>query len=134
MKNIFMNAHHKIKKILVVDDDPTMTMLLNKYLTSSGYEIIAENDPVAGLELAMTRQPDLIILDVMMPMINGYNFCRLLKEEEKQKNIPVILLTSRDQMKDIEIGLEMGAEAYLAKPLNITELLKTIKVIESSKE
>ena len=129
-----MNAHHKIKKILVVDDDPTMTMLLNKYLTSSGYEVIAENDPVAGLELAMTRQPDLIILDVMMPMINGYNFCRLLKEEEKQKNIPVILLTSRDQMKDIEIGLEMGAEAYLAKPLNITELLKTIKVIESSKE
>ena len=81
----------------------------------------------------MKNDPDLIILDVMMPVINGYNFCRLIKQEENKKDIPIILLTSRDQIKDIEIGLEMGAEAYLAKPLNTTELLRTIKVIESSK-
>jgi len=68
----------------------------------------------------------------MMPIINGFNFCRLLKQEKDKENIPILLLTARNQIKDIEIGLEMGAEAYLVKPLNTAELLKTIKVIESS--
>ncbi|MCK5083710.1 MAG: response regulator, partial [Candidatus Omnitrophica bacterium] len=77
------------------------------------------NEASEGLELAMTRKPDLIVLDVMMPIINGFNFCRLVKAEEDTRDIPIILLTSRNKMKDIEIGLEMGAEAYLIKPLNI---------------
>lgn len=121
-----------IKKVLVVDDDASMTLLLSKCLKENGYEVTAVTEAVEGLEIAMTKKPELIILDVMMPIINGYNFCRLLKQEEAQKNIPIIMLTSRNQAKDIEIGIEMGAEAYLTKPLNTTELLKLIKVIESS--
>ncbi len=128
-----MPVEHKIKKILVVDDDPTLTTLVSKCLETNGYEVTAVTEAADGLDYAMKNDPDLIILDVMMPVINGYNFCRLLKQEENKKDIPIILLTSRDQIKDIEIGLEMGAEAYLAKPLNTTELLRTIKVIESSK-
>jgi len=127
-----MSDKRSIKKILVVDDDPTLTVLLSKCLKDNGYEVTAVNEAEKGLEYAMVKNPDLIILDIMMPIINGYNFCRLIKQEEAQKNIPIIMLTARDQTKDIEIGIEMGAEAYLAKPLNTTELLKLIKVIESS--
>jgi len=127
-----MSVKHEIKKILVVDDDPTLTALVSQCLKDKGYEVTAVTEAVEGLEYAMKKNPDLIILDVMMPIINGFNFCRLLKQEEKHKNIPILLLTARSQMKDIEIGLEMGAEAYLVKPLNVDELLKTIKVIESS--
>lgn len=127
-----MSSKRKIKRILVVDDDPTMTVLLNKCLNDNGYEVTAVTEAVEGLEIAMTKKPDLIILDIMMPIINGYNFCRLLKQEKDQKDIPVLMLTARGQTKDIEIGIEMGAAAYLVKPLNTTELLKIIKVIESS--
>lgn len=123
-----------IKSILVVDDDATMTTLLAKCLRDQGYQVTALTEAEQGLEYAMTHKPDLVILDVMMPIINGFNFCRLLKQEESRKDIPVVLLTSRDQMKDIEIGLEMGAAAYLMKPLNTKELLRTIKVIESSEQ
>ena len=129
-----MQGKRKIKKVLVVDDDRIITTLLKKYLEDNGYEVTARNEASEGLEYAMTRKPDLIILDVMMPIINGFNFCRLIKAEEDSKNIPIILLTSRNKLKDIEIGLEMGAEAYLIKPLNIEELLRTIKVVESTEE
>ncbi|MCK5259679.1 MAG: response regulator [Candidatus Omnitrophica bacterium] len=129
-----MARKSKIRKILVVDDDRTITVLIKKYLEKNGYEVTAINEASEGLEFAMTRKPDLIILDVMMPIINGFNFCRLLKAEEGSKDIPIILLTSRNKLKDIEIGLEMGAEAYLIKPLNIEELIKTIRVIESAEQ
>jgi DNA-binding response OmpR family regulator len=129
-----MVGRSKIRTILVVDDDRTITVLLEKYLQKNGYEVTAVNEASEGLEFAMTRKPDLIILDVMMPIINGFNFCRLINAEEDSKDIPIILLTSRNKLKDIEIGLEMGAEAYLIKPLNIEELLRTIKVIESAEQ
>ncbi len=127
-----MTGKRRIRRILVVDDDQTITVLMKKYLEKNGYDVMAMNEASEGLEYAMTKNPDLVILDVMMPIINGFNFCRLLKAEEGCKDIPVIMLTSRNKLKDIEIGLEMGAEAYLIKPLNVDELLKTIKVVESS--
>ena len=129
-----MSVQNEIKKILVVDDDPTLTALVGKFLEKNGYEVTTVTEAVDGLEHAMKKDPDLIILDVMMPIINGFNFCRLLKQEKDKENIPILLLTARNQIKDIEIGLEMGAEAYLVKPLNTAELLKTIKVIESSEK
>ncbi|MBN1870787.1 MAG: response regulator [Candidatus Omnitrophica bacterium] len=129
-----MGEKRKIRTILVVDDDKTITVLLKKYLEKEGYKVTAMNEASEGLEFAMTRKPDLIVLDIMMPIINGFNFCRLVKAEENTKDIPVIMLTSRNKLKDIEIGLEMGAEAYLIKPLNVVELLKTIKVIESAED
>jgi DNA-binding response OmpR family regulator len=100
-------------------------------LGEKGFQVKATTDAPAGLQTAMDECPDLVILDVMMPVINGYNFCRLLKAEEKQKNILIILLTSRDKLEDVQIGMEMGADAYLTKPIDIQELLKTIKVVGS---
>ena len=120
----------KVKTILVVDDDVVQVKLLSKILGDVGYSILTRTDASEGLQLAMDVGPDLIILDVMMPVINGYNFCRLIKSEEEQKNIYIILLTSRDELQDVNIGMEMGADAYLAKPVNLQELLKTIKLLE----
>ncbi len=125
-----MSSSFKIQSILVVDDDPVQNKLLESRLAQNGYAVKISNDAADGLQMAMNTQPHCIILDVMMPIINGYNFCHLLKSQEKHKNIAVILLTSRDKMEDVEIGLQMGADAYLMKPVNMDELLRTIKVVE----
>lgn len=121
----------EIKNILIVDDDNMQVRLLEKILTKEGYSVGAATEADEGLDRAIKEDPDLIILDVMMPVINGYNFCRLLKKEAEKENILVILLTSRDEMEDIQIGLDMGADAYLTKPVNTEELLKTIKFVSS---
>lgn len=115
------------KKILIVDDDPVQTKLLATKLPENGYTVLSATKAADGLQMAMDKYPDLIILDVMMPIINGYNLCQLLKNDPKHKDIPIILLTSRDKEKDIEIGRDVGADDYLVKPVNLTILLEKIK-------
>ena len=114
-------------RILVVDDDPGFVKLVDGVLNSNGYEVITAQEAPAGLEIAMKESPDLIVLDVMMPIINGYNICRLMKSNDKCKQIPIILLTSRSGEEDKKIGEEVGADAYLAKPLNTEMLLGKVK-------
>ncbi len=128
-----MNLPEKRLNILVVDDDPVHLKLVETNLEDHGFVVVTSSEAATGLQIAMKDSPDLIILDVMMPIINGYNFCRLLKSEEKQKNIPIIMLTSRDEEEDIEIGMEMGADAYLTKPLNMESLMSTIRTLINSK-
>ena len=113
------------KRILVVDDDLTQVKLLQGLLTQNNYTPIITTAAPDGLNIAMNEPVDLVILDVMMPIINGYNFCRLLKTQKK--SIPIILVTSRDEADDLKIGQEMGADGYLTKPVNTAELLKEIK-------
>jgi len=122
-----MTSDNIKQRILVIDDDPVLLKLANSVLEANGYESIIANEAPIGLEIAMTQSPDLIILDVMMPIINGYNICRLLKSEEKFKDIPIILLTSRSEDKDRDIGDEVGADGYIAKPFETNDLLDTIK-------
>ena len=126
-----MPSSYKIKKILVIDDDPTQTKLFSSLLIEQGYEPVTSNDASEGLKLAMAQNFDLIMLDVMMPLINGFNLCRLLKSIDQKKNIPIVLITSRNELEDINIGREMGADAYLTKPVKMEELLKTINILES---
>jgi len=114
------------KKILIIDDDPVQTKLLATKLPESGYTVLSATKAADGLQMAMNKYPNLIILDVMMPIINGYNLCQLLKNDPKHKDIPIILLTSRDKEKDIEIGRDVGADAYLIKPVSISSLLEKI--------
>lgn len=121
-----------IHNILVVDDDPVQLRLLQKVLAEKGFSVTVCDEAARGLQLAMTADPDLIILDVMMPIINGYNFCKLLKSDAVKSRIPVILVTARNEREDIQIGLEMGAEAYLCKPIETRELLKVIAMVESN--
>ena len=115
------------KKILVIDDDHVVTKMVESRLKANGYEAIVSNDAALGLEIAIKRTPDLIILDVMMPIINGYNMCSLLRAEEKSKKIPIIMLTSRAEERDKAIGQAVGANAYITKPFNMEDLLKKIE-------
>ena len=125
-----MRASFKIKNILLVDDDPVQNKLLESRLAQNGFSVKVTHDAAEGLQTAIDSHPHCVILDVMMPIINGFNFCHLLKSQEKHKDIAIILLTSRDKMEDVEIGLQMGADAYLMKPVNMDELLRTIKLVE----
>ena len=113
--------------ILIVDDDPVQVRLLQGRLSDLGYDVEACTEAADGLQRAIEQPPDLIILDVMMPIINGYNFCRLVKSEEMQRPVPVIFLTSRDDKDDRRIGKEMGAEAYFTKPVDMEALSAKIQ-------
>jgi len=115
------------KTILVIDDDVIHIKILEKKLPENGYAILTATKAAEGLQLAMTKYPDLIILDVMMPIINGYNLCQLLKNDPKHKHIPIIMLTSRTSEKDKQIGQAVGADIYLMKPLDMIILLERIK-------
>ncbi len=114
-------------RILIIDDDLTVVKLAGAILTTNGYDVISSTDAPRGLEMAMKEKIDLIVLDVMLPVINGFNICRLLKSQEKYKLIPIVLLTSRSEDEDRKIGREVGADAYIAKPLNRENFLNIIK-------
>src|SRR3989339_345444 len=96
------------KKILVVDDEPDVVKLLKVRLEASGYAVIEAYDGQEGLDKAHNEMPDLIILDLMLPKLNGYQVCRMLKFDEDYKNIPIIILTGRDGEVDREMGGKVG--------------------------
>lgn len=127
-----MKTEPNMVNILIVDDEPVEVALLENVLRREGYQISSAAEADRGLQMAMDHGPDLIILDVMMPLINGFNFCQLIKNQEDSKHIKIIMVTARDEMEDIEIGMEMGADAYLTKPINTQELLRTIQVVQST--
>jgi DNA-binding response OmpR family regulator len=122
-----MTETQKIHRILVIDDDPGMIRLMGALLKSKGYQVILADEAPKGLECAMKQKPELIILDVMMPIINGFNICRLLKSQQTHKHIPIMLLTSRVTEEDHRIGMEVGADAYMIKPVNTEEFLAKVK-------
>jgi len=115
------------RSILVIDDNPADLKLVSSLLESEGYTVFSSGEAPAGIEMAMAMRPSLIILDVMMPIINGYNICRLIKDQEEYAHIPILLLTSRTADDDQRIGLEAGADAYLVKPFDTRHLLETVK-------
>ena len=117
------------RKILVIDDDPTVIRMTRGVLTSNGFDVLTAQEAAQGLEMAMKDKPQLIILDVMMPIINGFNICRLMKSQENFKHIPIILLTSRSQEQDRKIGEEVGADAYVTKPFKTEDLLQKINAL-----
>ena len=119
------------KKILIVDDEADLVEMLTLRLEANDYEVAAAYDGQDGLDQARRLKPDLIILDLMLPKLDGYKVCRMLKFDEKYKQIPIILFTARAQEADVNLGKEVGADAYLAKPFEpkilldkIVELLK----------
>lgn len=121
MKQEIMN-----KKILVVDDEPQIVELIKSYLAKDGYRVITAADGQRALELARREQPDLILLDLMLPEINGFDVCRTLR---KESNIPIIMLTARDEETDKIIGLELGADDYVTKPFSPREVLARVRAV-----
>ena len=115
------------KRILIVDDTEDIVKLVKMYLEHHHYEVITAYDGQEGLQKARTDRPDLIILDLMLPKMNGYKICGLLKRDTKYAKIPIILFTAKTQEKDMKFGEEVGADAYLTKPFEPEVLLSKIK-------
>ena len=114
-------------KVVVVDDEEDICNLLKELLVSSGCEVLTESDGARGLALIRKEKPDLIVLDVMLPKLNGYKISRLLKFDSRYKDIPIIMLTSRETKRDEQIGLDTGADEYVYKSDRTGKLLKTIR-------
>ncbi len=115
-----------MKKILIVDDEQDIVESLKFVLETSDYQCFCAYNGEEGLRLAKEIIPDLIILDVMMPKINGYKISRLLKFDNKYKNIPILMLTARSQESDKLIGEETGADEYITKPFDLDFVLKKV--------
>lgn len=109
-------------RILVADDEPQSRKLLNFRLSSVGHKVILAVDGGEALEFAIKEKPDLILLDIMMPVMDGFQVLRKLKSQEETKDVPVIMLTSKVQEKDIVFALEAGAADYVTKPFSFAEL------------
>ena len=116
-------------RILLVDDESSIIKMVGKRLEVEGYEVLVAMDGQEALAKARAEDPDLIILDLMLPKLNGYEVCRLLKFDQKFQHIPVIMFTAKAQEKDEHLGRECGAEAYIRKPFKAQELLDQIKAL-----
>ena len=114
------------KKILVVEDEVEINELVCSRLMMNGFEVISAQDGLEGLDMARKEKPDLIILDVMMPKLNGYHVCRMLKFDDKYSMIPIIMLTARGQESDREISKDVNADSYLTKPFDGDILLREV--------
>ena len=116
------------KKILVVDDEIDLVETLRFPLEMEGYNVQVSYNGEDALNQARTEKPDLILLDLMLPKLDGYKVCRLLKFDERYKHIPILMLTAKIQEKDKLLGKETGANEYITKPFDMDELMKKVKV------
>jgi len=120
------------KKILIVDDEPAILRILGDVLTDEGYNVIAATDGETGIEKAKVSNPVLIILDVMLPGINGFEVCKLLKENEQTKKISIIILTGISTLVEHkQKALQLGADDYITKPFDMSDLLNRVKTLAS---
>src|SRR3982750_2678628 len=117
----------KRARILIVEDEPAMVAGLRDNFEYEGYEVISAADGVQGLDRALSENPDLVVLDVMMPRMSGLDVCKQLKV--KKPSLPIIMLTARGQEIDKVVGLELGADDYVTKPFSIRELMARVKAV-----
>ncbi len=114
------------RRILLVDDEPSIVKMVGKRLEVEGFDVLVAMDGQEGLMKAQSEHPDLIILDLMLPKLNGYEVCTMLKQDTRYQKIPIVLFTAKAQDKDEKLGMECGANAYVRKPFRATELLEKI--------
>ena len=117
------------KKILVVDDNTVNVELLTERLTLEGYEVDSAPDGVEGLKKILLNKPDLILLDIMMPRMDGYELCRMLKANEETRCTPVVIISAKGELDERVAGIEIGAEDYITKPFNLVELSARVNSI-----
>jgi twitching motility two-component system response regulator PilH len=118
-----------IRKILIVDDSPTERHVLNDLLTKSGYEVVASDNGEDAILKAKSLKPDLILMDVVMPGLNGFQATRAISRDPETRAIPIILCTSKSQETDKIWGMRQGARDYIVKPVNRDELLEKIAAL-----
>ena len=113
-------------RILVAEDDPKQSRLLKVYLEREGHSVLTVADGRAALDVARTRRPDLLILDVMLPDVDGLDVCRIVRAES---SVPILLVTARTAEEDMLLGLDLGADDYITKPYSPRELLARVRVL-----
>jgi DNA-binding response OmpR family regulator len=116
-----------MKKILIVDDEPNIVMSLEYTFKKNNFEVFIARDGQEALEILKNQLPDLIILDVMMPMVDGYATLEQIKKDERLKHCKVIFLTAKNKEKDIEKGLSLGANLYVLKPFSVKKLVEQVQ-------
>ncbi|MCE9637061.1 MAG: response regulator transcription factor [Planctomycetes bacterium] len=114
-------------KILVVEDDPAILLGLEKNLTYEGYEVVKARDGEAGLESAFTERPDLIVLDLMLPGLNGFEICRQVRKHDT--TVAILILSAKGFEQDKVLGLDVGADDYMVKPFSVKELLARVRAL-----
>ena len=115
------------RKVLVVDDEPSIAKILRKQLEVAGFEVTVAVDGEDGLAKVREWKPELVLLDVMLPKINGHEVCKTLKADPELKGIPVIMLTAKTQRQDQDLAQQQGADAFLTKPFQLAELLAKVR-------
>lgn len=118
-----------MSRILVIDDDPAISELVSINLEMAGYDICQAEDGIKGQALALQIQPDLIMLDLMLPKVDGFTVCQRLRRDDRTSNIPVLMLTALAQTKDKVDGFNAGADDYLTKPFEVEEMLARVKAL-----
>ncbi len=115
--------------ILVVDDEPDLTDIINTFLEGAGYKVQAENSSVKALEKAKSLKPDLILLDISMPVMDGYQLCQELKKDKSTADIPVVFLTGKDPLEDDKKSYKVGGDLYIKKPFSCESLLEIVRIV-----
>jgi DNA-binding response OmpR family regulator len=118
-------------KILIVDDDPGIRKLLSTFLEREGYEIVQAEDGLEGVECAKKNQPHLILLDVVMPNMDGLTAAKLIKFYKPLSEVPIVFLTAKDTDKEIHLAQEARADAYITKPFDVRQVIKVVKELLS---
>lgn len=124
-----MSQDRSRSRVLVVDDEPDLVRILEFGLKAAGYAVETASDGQEGLKKARESKPDIILLDLMLPKLDGYKVCRLLKFDERYKHIPIMILSARTQEGDQTLAHEMGANRFLTKPYEFAEILDHIQAL-----
>jgi len=121
-------------KVLIVDDDPGIRMLLSKFLQREGIETVLAQNGLEGVEFAKKHQPDLIIMDVVMPQMDGLTAARLIKFYKPLSDVPILFLTAKDADKEIELAQAVRAEVYITKPFDVRQVIDVVRETLSGKK
>ena len=116
------------KSILAIDDDMIQRTMIEKTLQKRGFSVMTAENGEVGLDMAVNNKPDVILLDVILPGMRGYEVCRRLKKDERTKDIPILFLTALDDPKEVIAQYDMGGEVHLSKPINPRELISQIEI------
>jgi len=121
-----------LKKVLVVDDDPYILMSLEFLMKKNGYDVMVARNGTEALDIVGKQMPDIVLLDIMMPDVDGYEICRYIKKTAKLKHTKIVFMSAKSKEADIQKGYDLGAALYITKPFSTRELVKQIKELLST--
>ena len=125
----FFHAKTQGAKVLVVDDEPDLTDIIQTFLEGAGYHVTSENSSVKAIEKAKVLKPDLVLLDITMPVMDGYQVCQELKKNSATADIPVVFLTGKDPSEDNKRSFKSGADLFIKKPFSCESLLEIVRIV-----